>query len=121
MPVIVEKYRQQIEKYITGIVNNSDSQLYSIYANPEHVHFLISRSPKLSEEGIATVVAESSQRFINENFDQEINADDTIGSECSSSKSECSSSNSDFSSIKSDSTASLNITGRIFLFNYLVC
>jgi putative transposase len=67
MPVIVEKYRQQIEKYITGIVNNSDSQLYSIYANPEHVHFLISRSPKLSEEGIATVVAESSQRFINEN------------------------------------------------------
>ncbi len=67
LPVIEEKYRQRIEKYITGIVNNNDSHLYSIYANPEHVHFLISRSPELSEESVATIVAESSQRFINEN------------------------------------------------------
>ena len=67
LPVIEEKHRQRIEKYITGIVNNNDSHPYSIYANPEHVHFLISRSPKLAEESIATIVGESSQRFINEN------------------------------------------------------
>ena len=67
LPVIVEKHRDRIEKYITGIVNNNDSQLYSIYANPEHVHFLVSRSPKLSEESMASLVAESSQRFINQN------------------------------------------------------
>ena len=54
LPIIDEKHRQRIEKYITGIVNNNDSHLHSIYANPEHVHFLISRSPKLSEENIAT-------------------------------------------------------------------
>ena len=67
LPVIEEKHRQRIEKYITGIVNNNESHLYSIYANPEHMHFLISRSPKLSEENIATIVSESSQKFINEN------------------------------------------------------
>ena len=67
LPVIVEKHRERIEKYITGIVNNNDSQLYSIYANPEHVHFLVSRSPRLSEESLASLVAESSQRFINQN------------------------------------------------------
>src|SRR4249919_241868 len=67
LPIIEETFRQRIEKYITGIVNNNDSHLYSIYANPEHVHFLISRSPKLSEENIATIIAESSQRFVNEN------------------------------------------------------
>lgn len=67
LPVIEEKHRQRIEKYITGIVNNNESHLYSICANPEHVHFLISRSAKLSEENIATAVAESSMRFINEN------------------------------------------------------
>ena len=67
LPVIGENYRQRIEKYITGIVNNNDSHLYSVYANPDHVHFLISRSPKLSEESIATIVGESSQRFINDN------------------------------------------------------
>ena len=65
--LIEEKHRERIEKYITGIVNNNNSQLYSIYANPEHVHFLLSRSPKLSEENIATIIAESSERFINQN------------------------------------------------------
>ena len=67
LPVIHEKHRDRIEKYMTGIINNNNSHLYSIYANPEHVHFLVSRSPKLSEESLATRVAESSQRFINEN------------------------------------------------------
>lgn len=67
LPIISEKHRERIEKYITGIVNNNDSQLYAIYANPEHVHFLVSRSPKLSEETLASIVAESSQRFINQN------------------------------------------------------
>ncbi len=66
-PMILEKYRQRVEKYITGIINNKDSKLYAIYANPEHVHILLSRSPKLSEEDLATIIAESSERFINEN------------------------------------------------------
>lgn len=41
--------------------------MYAIYANPEHVHFLVSSSPKLSEEALATTIAESSQQFINQN------------------------------------------------------
>lgn len=67
LPVIPEKNRVRIEKYITGIVNNNDSQLYAIYANPEHAHFLVPHSQKISEEILATIVAESSQQFINEN------------------------------------------------------
>ncbi len=67
LPLIIEKHRERIEKYMTGIISNNNSHLYSIYANPEHVHFLVSRSPKLSEESLAIRVAESSQRFINEN------------------------------------------------------
>jgi putative transposase len=67
IPVIAEKHRVRIEKYMTGVINNNESQLHSIYANPEHVHFLASRSPKLSEENLASIVAESSQRFINQN------------------------------------------------------
>ncbi len=67
LPLISEKHRERIEKYITGIVNNNDSQLYAIFANPEHVHFLVSRSPKLSEENLASIIAESSERFIIQN------------------------------------------------------
>ena len=66
-PLITEKNRERIEKYITGIVNNNECQLYSIYANPEHVHFLASLSPKLSEVSLANIVAESSEKFINQN------------------------------------------------------
>ena len=67
VPLISEEHRERIEKYITGIVNNNYSQLYAIHANPEHAHFIVSRSPKLSEEILATLVAESSQKFINQN------------------------------------------------------
>jgi REP element-mobilizing transposase RayT len=66
-PFINEINRERIEKYITGIVNNKDSKLYAIYANPEHVHFLASRSPKISEEELLISVANSSVRFINQN------------------------------------------------------
>lgn len=67
LPLIQEANRQRIEKYIAGIVNNNLSKMYSIYANPEHVHFLISRSPKISEEAFATIVAESTANFIQSN------------------------------------------------------
>jgi len=66
-PFIPEKNRERIEKYITGIINNNHSKLYSIYANPEHIHILTSRSPRLSEEVLATIVADSTSKFINDN------------------------------------------------------
>ena len=65
--IISEQHRIRIEKYITGIVSNNQSKLYAIYANPEHVHVLVSRSPKLSEEELATIIADSSENFINDN------------------------------------------------------
>ena len=67
LPLIFDPFRERIEKYIPGIVKNNESHLYAIYANPEHIHFLISRSPTISEESIATIVANSSEQFSNEN------------------------------------------------------
>src|SRR5687768_9154723 len=67
LPSIPDMHRVRIEKYMTGVINNNSSKLYAIYANPEHVHFLTSRSPRFSEETLATIVAESTERFINEN------------------------------------------------------
>jgi len=67
LPVILEKNRQRIEKYITGIVNNNGCHLYAIYANPEHIHILVSLRPEVDGENLATIIADSSERFINEN------------------------------------------------------
>jgi len=66
-PIILEIHRERIEKYITGIVNNNAYQLFAIYANPEHLHFLVSRSPSIDEEKLATIVSNSSAKFINDN------------------------------------------------------
>ena len=66
-PFIKEENRQRIEKYITGIVQNNECKLYAIYANPEHVHFLVSRAPHMDEERLADLVANASSYFINEN------------------------------------------------------
>ena len=65
--LIPEKNRIRIEKYVTGIVTNNLSRIYAIYANPEHVHFLVSRSASYSEEELATIIADSSESFINQN------------------------------------------------------
>ena len=67
MPSIEEKHRDRIEKYMSGIVANQHSKMYAIWANPEHAHLVVSRSPKISEERLATIIGDSSQLFINNN------------------------------------------------------
>lgn len=66
-PLIREENRERIEKYISGIVNNINCKMYAIYANPEHIHFLVSRSPDMDEQRLATIISTSSQKFINDN------------------------------------------------------
>ena len=66
-PCIAEKHRERIEKYITGIVNHSACKMYAIYANPDHVHFLVSRDPSMSEKSLVGLIAKSSETFINKN------------------------------------------------------
>ena len=63
--LILEKNRVEIEKYMTGIIKNHECHLYSIFANPEHVHFLVSRAPAISEETLANIIANSSENFVN--------------------------------------------------------
>ncbi len=67
VPLIQEIHRERIEKFITGITKNCDCFLYSIYANPDHVHFLVSRHPLISEGQLATTIGSSTERFINQN------------------------------------------------------
>jgi len=65
IPLIPENHRVEIEKYTTGIIRNHDCQLYAIYANPEHLHFLVSRTPAISEESLANIIESSTESFIN--------------------------------------------------------
>lgn len=64
---IKSEHRQRIESYISGIIANHNSKMYAIYANPEHLHFLVSRSPAISDEAFISRIAESSEKFIHDN------------------------------------------------------
>ena len=66
-PAISENHRDRIEKYITGVVNRHQCKMYAIYANPEHIHFLVSRTPAMSEKELAELIANASEIFINNN------------------------------------------------------
>jgi len=66
-PAIVASHRERIEKYITGVANNNKCKLYAIYANSEHIHFLVSRDPSISEKEMAILIADASEKFINTN------------------------------------------------------
>ena len=66
-PCISEKHRERIEKYITGIVDRRGCKRYAIYANPEHVYFLVSRNPTMSESQLIKDIADATEIFINKN------------------------------------------------------
>lgn len=65
--LIKEEYRDELEKYITGIVKNKNSKLLAIYCNPDHTHVLIGLNPNVSVSDIARVIKTNSSKWINQN------------------------------------------------------
>jgi len=65
--LISESNREQLEKYICGIISNKKSKPLAIYCNPDHVHILIGLSPSVSISDLARDIKANSSRWINEN------------------------------------------------------
>ena len=64
--LIKEDFREELQKYISGIIGNKKHQLISIYANPDHIHIFLSLKDLSSS--ISQLVKEikvSSTNFIN--------------------------------------------------------
>jgi putative transposase len=64
---ISEKFKDTLEKYICGIVNNNKSKPLAIYCNPDHVHILIGLHPSVSISEMARIIKANSSKWINEN------------------------------------------------------
>lgn len=65
--LIKDKFRNQLERYICGIVTNKRSKPLAIYCNPDHCHVLIGLHPSISVSEMAQVIKASSSKWINEN------------------------------------------------------
>jgi putative transposase len=63
---IQEKHREQVEKYICGVVNKNKSKPLAIYCNPDHVHILIGLHPSISISDMTRDIKAGSSHFINE-------------------------------------------------------
>jgi putative transposase len=65
--IIKEQLRTELEKYITGIVNNNKSKLIAIYCNPDHLHVLVSLHPTVAVATITGDIKSGSSKWINKN------------------------------------------------------
>ncbi|MCR4032483.1 MULTISPECIES: IS200/IS605 family transposase [Flavobacterium] len=65
--LIKEENREELHKFITGIVSNRDQKLLSIFAMPDHVHILIGMKPNLSLSDLVRDIKAGSSKFINDN------------------------------------------------------
>jgi len=64
--LISEGIREQVEKYICGIVSNKKSKPIAIYCNPDHLHILIGLHPSISVSDMTRDIKASSSKWMNE-------------------------------------------------------
>lgn len=65
--LISEHFREQVEKFMCGIISNKQSKPLAIYCNPDHCHVLFGLHPSVSIADMARDIKSNSSRFINEN------------------------------------------------------
>jgi putative transposase len=64
--IINEKHRDELEKYICGIITNKKCKPLAIYCNPDHIHILISINPTVSVSDLVRDIKANSSKLINE-------------------------------------------------------
>jgi REP element-mobilizing transposase RayT len=65
--LINPKYREELHKYITGIVINHGQKLLSIFCMPDHAHLLVGLRPAIAISDLVRDIKAGSSNFINEN------------------------------------------------------
>src|SRR3989337_3368303 len=61
---IKEPFREELQKYISGIVTKKKQKLYAIYCMPDHTHLLVSMKPDLSISDLTRDIKANSSSFI---------------------------------------------------------
>ncbi|MBB3188520.1 IS200/IS605 family transposase [Microbacter margulisiae] len=64
--LIKEKFRNELEKEICGIISNNKSKTYAIYCNPDHTHVFVGMHPAISPSKLMEQVKSGSSNWMNE-------------------------------------------------------
>lgn len=65
--IIQSKWKEDLYKYITGIIQNNNHKLLAINGMSDHIHILIGLRPAQSISDLMKEVKQSSSKWINEN------------------------------------------------------
>lgn len=61
---IKEPFREELQKYMTGIINNKKQKLCAIHCMPDHTHLLVSMKPDLSISELTRDIKSNSSSFL---------------------------------------------------------
>jgi putative transposase len=64
--LITKENREELHKFITGIVSNRDQKLLAIFAMPDHVHIFLGMKPSISISDLVRDIKAGSSKFIND-------------------------------------------------------
>jgi REP element-mobilizing transposase RayT len=67
MSLIHPDFKEDLYKYISGIVRNQGQKLISINGMPDHIHILIGLRPAMALADLVRAIKADSTNFINEN------------------------------------------------------
>ena len=65
--LIPKQHRETLHKYITGIVQNREQKMLSIFCMPDHSHILVGMKPSISISNLTRDIKAGSSKFINDN------------------------------------------------------
>ncbi|MEI6091738.1 MAG: IS200/IS605 family transposase [bacterium] len=65
--MISDSWKDELYKFITGIVKNNNQKLYIINGMPDHIHILLSISSDIKISDLVRDIKANSSRFINTN------------------------------------------------------
>lgn len=64
--LIHKQYREDLHKYISGIVQNRDQKMLAIFCMPDHCHILIGLRPALAISDLVRDIKAGSSKFISD-------------------------------------------------------
>ncbi len=64
--LISKNNREELHKYITGIVQNRGQKMLSVFCMPDHTHLLVGLKPSLAVSDLVRDIKTGSSGFINE-------------------------------------------------------
>ena len=64
--LIKEKFRDELEKVMCGIVTNHKSKVYAIYCNPDHTHIFVGLHPTIPVSKLIEQVKSGSSNWLND-------------------------------------------------------